>query len=116
MSKPVTILGSADPAFTDGVKRGIAAMCRDQIKNFDAIFIGAVGAPDVPDHVALWVATFGTASQMLDHLGEADAATRLMSAVEKVCADGILTPDLGGTVTTQEVTDAVCDAIRGDNI
>ena len=27
---------------------------RDQIKNHDAIFFGAVGAPDVPDHVSLW--------------------------------------------------------------
>jgi tartrate dehydrogenase/decarboxylase / D-malate dehydrogenase len=27
---------------------------RDQIRNHDAIFFGAVGAPDVPDHVSLW--------------------------------------------------------------
>ncbi|MBO9429439.1 tartrate dehydrogenase [Sulfitobacter sp. R18_1] len=62
------------------------------------------------------VATFWTASQMLEHLGEHDAAKRLMRAVEKVCAEGVLTPDVGGTATTQEVTDAVCDAIRGENI
>lgn len=61
------------------------------------------------------VATFWTANQMLSHLGEEDAAARLMRAVEKVCADGILTPDVGGTATTQQVTDAVCEAIRGDN-
>ncbi|MEL7092148.1 MAG: tartrate dehydrogenase [Pseudomonadota bacterium] len=61
------------------------------------------------------VATFWTASQMLDHLGEADAATRLMRAVEQVCASGTLTPDVGGTATTQDVTDAVCEAIRTDN-
>ncbi|WP_417601467.1 tartrate dehydrogenase [Pararhodobacter oceanensis] len=62
------------------------------------------------------VATFWTAAQMLDHLGETAAATRLMRAVEKVCADGTLTPDVGGSATTQQVTDAVCDAIRGENI
>ena len=62
------------------------------------------------------VATFWTASQMLDHLGEADAATRLMRAVEKVCVNGVLTPDVGGEATTQQVTDAVCEAIRSDNI
>jgi len=61
------------------------------------------------------VATFWTASQMLDHLGEADASIRLMRALEKVCADGILTPDVGGTATTRQVTDAVCEAIRMDN-
>ena len=26
----------------------------EQLKSFDAIFFGAVGAPDVPDHVSLW--------------------------------------------------------------
>ena len=62
------------------------------------------------------VATFWTAAQMLDHLGEADASKRLMRAVEAVTADGILTPDVGGKATTQEVTDAVCEAIRGSNI
>ena len=53
---------------------------------------------------------------MLEHLGEAEAAVRMMRAVEKVCADGVLTPDVGGSATTQQVTDAVCEAIRGDNI
>jgi len=27
---------------------------RDRIKNHDAIYFGAVGAPDVPDHITLW--------------------------------------------------------------
>ncbi|MEM8841961.1 MAG: tartrate dehydrogenase [Pseudomonadota bacterium] len=62
------------------------------------------------------VATFWTAAQMLDHLGEAPAARRLMQAVEAVCAMGITTPDIGGTATTQQVTDAVCDAIRSSNV
>jgi tartrate dehydrogenase/decarboxylase/D-malate dehydrogenase len=62
------------------------------------------------------VATFWTASQMLEHLGERDAAKRLMTAVEQVTAAGILTPDVGGTATTEQVTDAVCEAISGANI
>ena len=62
------------------------------------------------------VATFWTAAQMLEHLGEKPAADRLMRAVEKVCGDGILTPDVGGRASTQEVTDSVCEAIRGSNI
>jgi len=61
------------------------------------------------------VATFWTACQMLDHLSEADASARLMKAVEEVCAAGITTPDVGGSATTAEVTDAVIDAIRGSN-
>ena len=52
---------------------------------------------------------------MLDHLGEGEAARRLMGAVERVTAAGILTPDLGGKATTREVTAAVCDAIHSAN-
>ncbi|MCF4129801.1 tartrate dehydrogenase [Methylobacterium sp. SyP6R] len=62
------------------------------------------------------IATFWTACQMLEHLGEEAAADRLMRAVERVTADSSLhTPDLGGTATTRQVTDAVIAAIRGDN-
>ena len=62
------------------------------------------------------VAAFWTACQMLEHLGEADAAARVMRAVEQVCADGVLTPDVGGTATTREVTDAVIERIRASNV
>ncbi|HUC18583.1 MAG TPA: tartrate dehydrogenase [Acetobacteraceae bacterium] len=61
------------------------------------------------------VASFWTASLMLDHLGERAAASRLMTAVEQVCAAGILTPDLGGTARTGDVTRAVCEALGGSN-
>ncbi|HCL63241.1 MAG TPA: tartrate dehydrogenase, partial [Rhizobium sp.] len=62
------------------------------------------------------IATFWTAAQMLEHLGERDAAARLMSAVERVTEAGILTPDVGGTANTSQVTEAVCNAIAGSNI
>jgi tartrate dehydrogenase/decarboxylase/D-malate dehydrogenase len=61
------------------------------------------------------VASFWTGAMMLEHLGEKTAAALLMRAVEQVCAAGIMTPDLGGTATTQEVTRAVCEAVRGMN-
>jgi tartrate dehydrogenase/decarboxylase/D-malate dehydrogenase len=58
------------------------------------------------------VGTFWTAALMLEHLGEAEAARRLMVAVESVTANPRLhTRDLGGTATTAEVTEAVCAAI-----
>src|ERR671913_129173 len=67
--------------------------------------------------VANPVATFWTGAMMLEHLGEKAAAERLMRAVERVTGDAKLhTPDLGGQATTRQVTDAVCDALRGDNI
>ncbi len=62
------------------------------------------------------IATFWTAAMMLDHLGEAAAAGRLMRAVERVTAEPALhTPDLGGVATTVQVTAAVCAALRGEN-
>jgi tartrate dehydrogenase/decarboxylase/D-malate dehydrogenase len=62
------------------------------------------------------IGTFWTATMMLDHLGEAAASARLMRAIERVTADKALhTPDLGGTATTRQVTDAVLAAIKGDN-
>jgi len=63
------------------------------------------------------VATFWTASMMLEHLGEREAAARLMAAIERVTATPALhTPDLGGSATTAQVTEAVCDALRSANV
>ncbi len=62
------------------------------------------------------VASFWTAALMLEHLGEPAAAAALMTAVEQVCAAGIMTPDIGGTARTTEVTRAVVEAIRGANL
>jgi tartrate dehydrogenase/decarboxylase/D-malate dehydrogenase len=53
------------------------------------------------------VGTFWSACEMLDWLGEPEAAKLIMAAVEKACAEGIKTKDLGGTANTKEVTDAV---------
>lgn len=57
------------------------------------------------------VATFWTAVEMLEWLGEKEAGQQLMEAVEAVCVDGIKTKDLGGSATTKEVTDAVVKRI-----
>jgi tartrate dehydrogenase/decarboxylase / D-malate dehydrogenase len=62
------------------------------------------------------VATFWTTSMMLAHLGQDSAAARLMRAIERVTRESSLhTPDLGGSATTRIVTDAVIDAINGEN-
>ena len=53
------------------------------------------------------IATFWTASMMLEHLGEAAAAKQLMSAIEAVTESGLHTPDLGGTATTRQITEAI---------
>ncbi|OBT76315.1 hypothetical protein VF21_03309 [Pseudogymnoascus sp. 05NY08] len=58
------------------------------------------------------VATFWTACEMLTWLGEKEAADQLLDIVEAVCKKGIMTRDLGGTATTVEVTNAVCEEIH----
>jgi tartrate dehydrogenase/decarboxylase / D-malate dehydrogenase len=61
--------------------------------------------------VANPIATFWTASMMLEHLGEAGAAARLMRAIEAVTASKVFTPDLGGRARTRDVTEAVLGAL-----
>ena len=58
------------------------------------------------------VGTFWSAVMMLEHLGETDAAQRLMRAIEQVTANPALhTRDLGGPATTAQVTQAVCEGL-----
>ena len=55
------------------------------------------------------VGTFWSAVMMLEHLGEHEAAGRLMRAIEQVTANPEMhTRDLGGEATTVQVTAAVC--------
>jgi tartrate dehydrogenase/decarboxylase/D-malate dehydrogenase len=58
------------------------------------------------------IGTFWSVVMLLEHLGEAAAAKRVMQAIEQVTANPKLhTRDLGGTATTAEVTRAVCAEI-----
>jgi tartrate dehydrogenase/decarboxylase / D-malate dehydrogenase len=61
--------------------------------------------------VANPIATFWTASLMLEHLGQGSAAARLMKAIEAVTAKRIFTPDLGGAARTRDVTQALIEAL-----
>ncbi len=66
--------------------------------------------------VANPVGTFWSEVMMLEHLGEPQAARRLMRAIERVTANPRLhTPDLGGTARTADVTAGLIEAIQGDN-
>jgi tartrate dehydrogenase/decarboxylase/D-malate dehydrogenase len=58
------------------------------------------------------IGTFWSVVMMLEHLGEPDAAARVMRSIEKVTANPALhTGDLGGKATTAQVTDAVCSLL-----
>jgi tartrate dehydrogenase/decarboxylase/D-malate dehydrogenase len=65
-------------------------------------------APDIAGRgVANPAGAIWSAVLMLEHLGEADAAAALMSALEGVCREGPRTRDLGGSAGTAEVGEAV---------
>jgi tartrate dehydrogenase/decarboxylase/D-malate dehydrogenase len=65
-------------------------------------------APDIAGQgVANPVGAVWSVVLMLEHLGEAEAAARLMRAVENTCREGPRTRDVGGTATTREVGDAI---------
>jgi tartrate dehydrogenase/decarboxylase/D-malate dehydrogenase len=69
-------------------------------------------APDIAGQgIANPLGAIWSASMMLEHLGETDAAKRVLAAVESVCSERLLTRDLGGTATTTEVGDAVAGRV-----
>jgi tartrate dehydrogenase/decarboxylase/D-malate dehydrogenase len=50
-------------------------------------------------------------SLLLEHLGEEEAARRVLSALERVCRDGPRTRDLGGSASTVEVGSAIARSL-----
>ncbi|PZE20621.1 tartrate dehydrogenase [Paenibacillus xerothermodurans] len=70
-------------------------------------------APDITGKgIANPLGQVWTAKMMLDHLGEHEIADKLLAAMEQVTASGCKTPDIGGTATTREVTDAICRTLK----
>ncbi|MBT7942737.1 MAG: tartrate dehydrogenase, partial [Alphaproteobacteria bacterium] len=87
-------------------------------KDFPSMFEPIHGSAfDIMGHgIANPIGAFWSASMMLEHLGETAAASRLMTAIERVTASGEVMPnDLGGTATTEQVKSAVIVAIRTAN-
>jgi len=65
-------------------------------------------APDIAGRgIANPCGAIWSASLMLDHLGELEAARMLMGALEETCHSGPCTPDVGGDASTAEFGDAV---------
>lgn len=74
-----------------------------------AIFESLHGsAPDIAGkNIANPLASIFSGTLMLRHIGEAGAAKRIEAAVKKIIQKGILTKDLGGSATTDEITNAI---------
>ena len=66
-------------------------------------------APDIAGKgIANPTALLFSALLMLRHIGESAMADRIMNAVVATLTDGVRTRDLGGTATTMEYADAIC--------
>jgi tartrate dehydrogenase/decarboxylase/D-malate dehydrogenase len=71
-------------------------------------------APDIAGRgIANPIAAIWASAMMLEHLGEAETARRVMAALKAVMADGrVRTPDLGGKNTTAEFAGAVAAQVK----
>jgi isocitrate/isopropylmalate dehydrogenase len=69
-------------------------------------------APDLQPNTVNPTAAILSATMMLEHLGFDDAARRLAAAVDRVYEIGaVLTPDQGGSASTEEFRNAVAEAL-----
>lgn len=70
-------------------------------------------APDIAGkHIANPTALLWSACMMLEYLKQFGCAYRIRGAVDEVLREGkVLTPDLGGTATTEEYRDAIIAAL-----
>jgi len=80
-------------------------------RRFPSMFEPVHGsAPDIAGQgICNPIGAIGSAALMLDHFGLNDEAKRVQRAIETTCAQGIVTRDVGGTSSTQDVTSALID-------
>lgn len=93
---------------------GLAASANlDPSRRHPSLFEPVHGsAPQIAGRgIANPMATVWAAALMLDHLGDRDASSLLLSALERVAREGPHTADLGGRGSTAEMRDAILAAI-----
>lgn len=104
------LLGDLGAGLVGGISATAAINVGDGVKVYEAVY-GATHEA-VPPGRANPLPLILPAVEMLKDLGEADAAKRILKAVETVLTAGKVRPaDLGGTAGTAEFTDAVCKAM-----
>jgi tartrate dehydrogenase/decarboxylase / D-malate dehydrogenase len=83
-------------------------------RRFPSMFEPVHGsAPDIVGKgIANPVAAILSAAMMLDWLDQSKAAATIRDAVEAVLGSGAGTPDLGGNLTTAQMTDAIISHLR----
>jgi tartrate dehydrogenase/decarboxylase/D-malate dehydrogenase len=109
------ILSDLGPACTGTI--GVAPSANiNPDGTFPSLFEPVHGsAPDIAGRgIANPIAQIWCGAMMLDHLGYPEAASAILAAIESVLEQGardVLTPDIGGSGTTQLLAQAIVDAI-----
>ncbi|WP_336024976.1 3-isopropylmalate dehydrogenase [Halobellus salinisoli] len=96
-----------------GLVGGLGLLPSANVGPDNALFEPVHGtAPDIAgEGVANPSAAILSAAMLLDHLGYADEAANVRTAVESVLEDGPRTADLGGDADTEAVTNAILDRL-----
>lgn len=83
-------------------------------KEFPSMFEPIHGsAPDIAGKgIANPVGTIWSGALLLEHLGETEAASQIVNAIENVFEKGIKTKDLGGTASTGEFAENVISVLN----
>jgi tartrate dehydrogenase/decarboxylase / D-malate dehydrogenase len=83
-------------------------------RRFPSMFEPVHGsAPDIAGRgVSNPIGAIASGALMLDHLGHRAASELLDAAIHAVTNDGVLTRDVGGHASTNQVTDAVMEALH----
>lgn len=101
----------------DSFIMGAFARARSQANRLANCVRGLAGepvhgsAPDIADRVpsiANPLASIRSAALMLEFMGYVEPAAKIYDAVDESIRQGKVTPDLGGKLSTEEVTEVVC--------
>jgi len=106
------ILSDLGPACTGTI--GIAPSANlNPDRKYPSMFEPVHGsAPDIyGKKIANPIGQIWSGAMMLEHLGHADAAAAIVTAIEHVLVDGPRTPDIGGKAKTQDLGMAIAEAI-----
>jgi tartrate dehydrogenase/decarboxylase/D-malate dehydrogenase len=93
---------------------GIAASANlNPERRFPSMFEPVHGsAPDIAGKgISNPIGAIASGALMLDHFGLPDEARRIEAAIESTTAAGVLTRDIGGTSSTDEVTESIIAAL-----
>jgi tartrate dehydrogenase/decarboxylase / D-malate dehydrogenase len=106
------ILSDLGPACTGTIAIAPSANLNPE-RAFPSMFEPVHGsAPDIAgQNIANPIGQIWSGAMMLEHLGHEDAAAAVLRAIETVLREGPRTPDLGGRASTQELGQAIAEAV-----